>query len=70
MGSLVRSYQAGIVVDELSPEAFKEAILCQSEKKEDEFKEGREKLYTLFDLNGSADTFLKSLGIGHEEGHF
>jgi glycosyltransferase involved in cell wall biosynthesis len=70
MGSLVRSFHAGVVVDELSPEAFKEAILRQSEKKEDEFKEGRQKLYALFNLEKSVDTFLKSLGIGDEEGHF
>jgi glycosyltransferase involved in cell wall biosynthesis len=70
MGSLVRSFHAGVVVDELSPEAFKEAIVRQSEKKEDEFKEGRQKLYALFNLEKSVDTFLKSLGIRDDEGHF
>jgi hypothetical protein len=70
MGPLVRYYQAGVIAEEMSPEGLKEAILNQFKRKRDEFKEGREKLYTLFDLNGSVDTFLKSLGIGHEEGHF
>jgi glycosyltransferase involved in cell wall biosynthesis len=68
MGSLVRSFHAGVVVDELSPEAFKEAILRQSEKKEDEFKEGRQRLYALFDLEKSVDTFLESLRVMGEEG--
>jgi glycosyltransferase involved in cell wall biosynthesis len=70
MGSLVRAYQAGIVVEKMSPEALKEAILNQFKRGKDEFTEGRQKLYALFDLKGSVDTFLKSLGIGHEEGHF
>jgi glycosyltransferase involved in cell wall biosynthesis len=68
MGSLVRSFHAGVVVDELSPEAFKEAILRQSEKKEDEFKEGRQRLYALFDLEKSVETFLESLRVMGEEG--
>ena len=68
MGSLVRSFHAGVVVDELSPEAFKEAILRRSEKKEDEFKEGRQRLYALFDLEKSVDTFLESLRVMGEEG--
>lgn len=62
MGSLVRSYQAGIVVDELSPEAFKDAILSQMKRKKDEFQEGRQKLYALFDLERSVDNFLKMIG--------
>jgi glycosyltransferase involved in cell wall biosynthesis len=70
MGSLVRAYQAGIVVEKMSPEALKEAILNQFKRGKDEFTEGRQKLYALFDLKGSVDTFLKSLGIGHEEDHF
>jgi glycosyltransferase involved in cell wall biosynthesis len=62
MGPLVRSYQAGIVVDELSPEAFKDAILSQLKRKKDEFQEGRRKLYALFDLERSVDNFLKIIG--------
>jgi glycosyltransferase involved in cell wall biosynthesis len=62
MGPLVRSYQAGIVVDELSPEAFKDAILSQLKRKKDEFQEGRRKLYALFDLKRSVDNFLKMIG--------
>ena len=61
MGPLVRSYQAGIVVDELSPEAFEKAILSQLGRKKDEFQEGRQKLYALFNLEHAVDTFLKSL---------
>ena len=61
MGPLVRSYQAGVVADELSPEAFKKAILSQLERRKDEFQEGREKLYALFDLNGSVDNFLQKI---------
>jgi glycosyltransferase involved in cell wall biosynthesis len=68
MGPLVRSYQAGIVVDELSPEAFEKAILSQLERKKDEFQEGRQKLYALFNLEKGVDIFLESLrakGKGH-----
>ncbi len=61
MGSLVRSYRAGIVVNKDSPEMLKEAILEQLKRKEDEFGEGRRKLYTLFDLKGSVDHFLKTV---------
>lgn len=61
MGPLVRSYQAGIVVEELSPETLKEAILNQLNREKDEFREGRKKLYALFDLKGSVDTFLKTI---------
>ena len=64
MGPLVRSYRAGIVVETLSPEAIKEAILNQLNIKRDEFKEGRQKLYALFDLKESVDTFLKIFGRG------
>lgn len=59
MGTLVRSYQAGIVADELSPEAIKKAILSQLERRKDEFNEGRQKLYALFDIQRSADKFLE-----------
>ena len=62
MGPLVKSYQAGIVVDELSPEAFKDAILSQLKRKKDEFQEGRQKLYALFDLKRSVDNFLEVIG--------
>jgi glycosyltransferase involved in cell wall biosynthesis len=62
MGPLVRSYQAGVVADELSPEAFKKAILSQLERRKDEFQEGREKLYALFDIQRSVDAFLKMVG--------
>jgi glycosyltransferase involved in cell wall biosynthesis len=61
MGPLVRSYQAGVVADELSPEAFKKAILSQLERRKNEFQEGREKLYALFDLNRSVDNFLQKI---------
>jgi glycosyltransferase involved in cell wall biosynthesis len=70
MGPLVGSFHAGVVVDELSPAAFKAAILRQSEIKDDEFKEGRQKLYALFNLEKSVHTFLKSLGIRDDEGPF
>jgi glycosyltransferase involved in cell wall biosynthesis len=69
MGPLVRFYQAGIVVDELSPEAFEKAILGQLERKKDEFQKGRQKLYALFDLEKGVDTFLKSVRA-KGEGHF
>jgi glycosyltransferase involved in cell wall biosynthesis len=62
MGSLVRSYQAGIVVGKKSPEALKEAILDQFKRGKDEFREGRQKLYTLFDLKRSVDNFLEMIG--------
>jgi len=61
MGPLVRSYQAGRVVEELSPEAFKKAILSQLEGKGAEFQEGRRKLYDLFDLKRSVDQFLDNI---------
>jgi len=61
MGPLVRSYRAGIVVDELSPEAFEKAIRSQLERKKDEFQEGRQKLYALFNLEKGVDTFLISV---------
>ena len=61
MGPLVRSYQAGIVVDELSPEAIKKAILSQLERRKDEFNEGRQKLYALFDIQRSVDKFLEMI---------
>jgi glycosyltransferase involved in cell wall biosynthesis len=70
MGTLVRSYRAGIVVDKESPDKLKGAILDQLKGDQDEFREGRWKLYALFNLEKSVDTFLKSLGIGHEEDHF
>ena len=38
------------------PEALKEAILVQMERGRDEFREGRQKLYALFDLKGSVET--------------
>jgi glycosyltransferase involved in cell wall biosynthesis len=63
MGPLVRSHQAGIVVENLSPEALKEAILNQFRREKDEFREGRQKLYALFDLKGSVDTFLKMINL-------
>jgi glycosyltransferase involved in cell wall biosynthesis len=62
MGSLVRSYQAGTVVDGLSPEALKKAILGQLERRNDEFREGRQKLYALFDVERSVDQFLEIIG--------
>jgi glycosyltransferase involved in cell wall biosynthesis len=61
MGPLVKSYKGGVVVDELSPKAFKEAILSQLKRKKDEFKEGRQKLYTLFDVERSVDLFLEMI---------
>jgi glycosyltransferase involved in cell wall biosynthesis len=61
MGSLVRSHQAGIVVDRDSPVGLKEAILDQCNRKRDEFKEGRQKLYGLFDLKKSVDIFLRTI---------
>lgn len=61
MGSLVRSYRAGVVVNQGSPEKLKEAILEQLKKKEDKFQEGRRKLYTLFDLKESVGHFLKTV---------
>jgi glycosyltransferase involved in cell wall biosynthesis len=61
MGPLVRSYRAGIVVDELSPEAIKKAILSQLERRRDEFDEGRQKLYALFDVQRSVDKFLEMI---------
>ncbi len=62
MGSLVRSYQAGIVVGALSPQGLKEAIVSQLSQKGDEFRKGRQKLQPLFDLKGSVDTFLRTIG--------
>jgi len=62
MGPLVRSYQAGIVADELSPEAIKKAILSQLERSREEFSEGRQKLYALFDIRRSVNAFLKMIG--------
>jgi glycosyltransferase involved in cell wall biosynthesis len=70
MGTLVRSYRAGIVVDKEAPDKLKDAILDQLKGDQDEFREGRWKLYALFNLEKSVDTFLESLGIGHEEDHF
>ena len=61
MGPLVRSYRAGLVVDKESPEKLKEAILDQSKREKDEFREGRLKLYTLFDLKESVGNFLKTV---------
>jgi glycosyltransferase involved in cell wall biosynthesis len=61
MGSLVRSYRAGRVVDKESPEKLKEAILEQLKRGKDEFREGRLKLYTLFDLKESVSNFLKTV---------
>lgn len=61
MGRLVRSYRAGIVVDKESPEKLKEAILDQLKREKDEFREGRLKLYTLFDLKESVGNFLKTV---------
>lgn len=61
MGPLVRSYQAGIVADELSPEAVKKAIMSQLERRKDEFNEGQQRLYALFDIQRSADRFLKTI---------
>jgi glycosyltransferase involved in cell wall biosynthesis len=61
MGPLVRSYRAGLVVDKESPEKLKEAILDQWKRGKDEFREGRLKLYTLFDLKESVGNFLKTV---------
>lgn len=61
MGPLVRSYQAGWVVEKESPEKLKEAILDQWKREKDEFREGRRKLYTLFDLKESVGHFLKTV---------
>jgi glycosyltransferase involved in cell wall biosynthesis len=61
MGPLVKSYKGGVVVDELSPKAFQEAILSQLKRKKDEFKEGRQKLYTLFDIERGVDHFLEMM---------
>jgi glycosyltransferase involved in cell wall biosynthesis len=61
MGPLVRFYQAGIVADELSPEAIKKAILSQLERRKDEFNEGRQRLYALFDIQRSVDKFLEMI---------
>jgi len=63
MGPLVRSYQAGMVV-EPSPESLKVAIVNHLGRERDDFKEGREKLYRLFDLEESVDLFLKGIGSG------
>lgn len=70
MGTLVRSYRAGIVVEKVSPDKLKDAILNQLKGDQDEFREGRWKLYTLFDLEKSVVTFLKSLTIGRGEDQF
>lgn len=59
MGTLVRSYRAGLVVEKESPEKLKEAILEQWKRGRDDFREGRLKLYTLFDLKESVAKFLK-----------
>ena len=64
MGTLVRSYRAGRVVDKESPDGLKEAILDRFKRNKDEFREGRQKLYTLFDLKRSVDTFLKTIEDG------
>lgn len=61
MGSLVRSYRAGRVVEKESPEKLKEAILDQWKVGKDEFREGRRKLYALFDLKESVGNFLKTV---------
>jgi glycosyltransferase involved in cell wall biosynthesis len=61
MGPLVRSYRAGMVVEKESPEKLKEAILDQWKREKDEFREGRRKLYTLFDLKESVGNFLKTV---------
>jgi glycosyltransferase involved in cell wall biosynthesis len=61
MGPLVRSYRAGMVVDKESPEKLKEAILDQWKREKGEFREGRRKLYTLFDLKESVGNFLKTV---------
>jgi glycosyltransferase involved in cell wall biosynthesis len=61
MGPLVRSYRAGLVVDKESPEKLKEAILDQWKRGKDEFREGRLKLYALFDLKESVGNFLKTV---------
>jgi glycosyltransferase involved in cell wall biosynthesis len=64
MGPLVRSYQAGTVAEGLSPEAFKKAILSQLERRRDEFNEGRQRLYALFDIERGVDQFLKMIKRG------
>ncbi len=61
MGPLVRSYRAGMVVEKESPEKLKEAILDQLKREKDEFREGRLKLYALFDLKESVGHFLKTV---------
>jgi glycosyltransferase involved in cell wall biosynthesis len=66
MGTLVRSYRAGRVVDKESPEGLKEAILDRFKRNKDEFREGRQKLYTLFDLERSVDIFLKTIEEGSD----
>ncbi len=62
MGPLVRSHEAGIVAAKNSPEALKEAILDQLKRGKEAYREGRQKLYSLFDLKGSAKTFLQTIG--------
>jgi glycosyltransferase involved in cell wall biosynthesis len=62
MGPLVKSYRAGRVVETVSPEAIEEAILNHFERNGNEYKEGRQKLYALFDLKESVRTFLKMIG--------
>jgi glycosyltransferase involved in cell wall biosynthesis len=69
MGPLVRSYRAGVVVDPESPERLKEAILGRLRGEKDEFSEGRRKLYALFDLERSVDSFLKTIETGSQSTH-
>ena len=59
-----------MVVDRLTPESLKKAILSQLERRKDEFNEGRRKLYALFDLTRSVDVFFRSLRIGDEKVQF
>jgi glycosyltransferase involved in cell wall biosynthesis len=70
MGTLVRSYRSGIVVDKESPDQLRDAILDELKGKKGEFREGRWKLYALFDLEKSLDTFLNSLQMGQKEDRF
>jgi len=64
MGPLVQSYGAGIMVETVSPEALKEAILNHVERRSNDFEKGRQELYALFDLKKSAETFLRRVGSG------
>ena len=61
MGPLVRSYQAGMVVEKAAPGPLRDAIQNHVDGKYNAFTEGRRRLYGLFDLEESVRTFLKRI---------